>query len=129
MVIAHPWVGLGLGTFMFNFKHFVTGVYPLGAPYAHNCYLQIASETGLIGLVTFLLILITLFYRSILTLIKKPKNYYWYTLLGSLAALLGFSIQMGLDTIFYNLDLSALFWLILGLSAALLKNVEASAAL
>ena len=65
MFIARPWIGLGLGTFMFNFKKFIAEDYKFTASYAHNCYLQMASELGIIGLLAFLSILGLFFYHGI----------------------------------------------------------------
>ncbi len=124
MFTSRPWIGLGLGTFMFNFKRFITQSYQYGPAYAHNCYLQILSELGIIGLISFLIILILFFYKGIKTIIKSQKTFSWYILLGSIAALLGYSVQMAVDTIFYSLDLGLLFWILLGLGMAAMNNIK-----
>lgn len=124
MFTSHPWLGVGLGAFMFNFMRFVKVNYPYTIPYAHNCYLQMASEIGIIGLLSFLSILILFFYHATRVLAKRQKTFDWYILLAALAGILGYSIQMGVETSFYSLDLGMLFWLILGLGAALLKKLE-----
>ncbi|MDD4979839.1 MAG: O-antigen ligase family protein [Candidatus Omnitrophica bacterium] len=124
MFMYNPWIGLGLGTFMFNFKRFVVESYQYGPSYAHNCYLQILSEIGIIGLVSFLAILVLFFYNGIKTVIEQQKTFSWYILLASLAALLGYSVQMAVDTIFYSLDLGLLFWILLGLGAAAMNNIK-----
>ncbi len=124
MFKSSPWIGLGLGTFMFNFKRFVIETYQYGPAYAHNCYLQMLSELGLIGLVSFLSILILFFYFGIKIIYKRQKTFSWYILLASLATLLGYSVQMAVDTIFYNLDLGLLFWILLGLGVAAMNNIK-----
>lgn len=120
MFMSRPWIGLGIGTFMFNFKKFIKD-YPYGVPYAHNCYLQMAAEIGIIGLASFLLILIVFFYQGIRTIVTKQRSFAWFVLLACLTAVLGYSVQMGVDTIFYSLDLGILFWMILGLGVAAKK--------
>jgi putative inorganic carbon (HCO3(-)) transporter len=129
MFISKPWLGLGLGTFMFNFNKFSDGTYQYGVPYAHNCYLQVAAETGLVGLIIFLSIIVLFFYLGSRSLnsIKGHKTFSWYVLLASLAALLGYSVQMGVDTIFYSLDLGLMFWMLLGLGAAAMDNIRLEA--
>lgn len=123
MFKSRPWLGVGLGTFMFNFKKFaVEDSY--GIFYAHNCHLQMASEIGIIGWLAFLSILFLFFYEGIAALNSKPKMFSWYILLASCAAILGYSVQMGVDTILYSLDLGMLFWLVLGLGIAALKNLD-----
>ena len=128
MFISKPWIGIGLGTFMFNFKKFIAHDYKYSAAYAHNCYLQMASEIGIIGLVSFLLILVSFFYSGIKALNTYEKKFSWYVLLASLAAILGYCVQMAVDTILYSLDLGMLFWLVLGIGVAALKNLEVDSA-
>ncbi|MBM3251219.1 MAG: hypothetical protein FJZ11_00355 [Candidatus Omnitrophica bacterium] len=123
MFMSRPWLGLGLGTFMFNFDKFVIKNYPYGPSYAHNCYLQMGSEIGIIGLVSFLSILGLFFYRGIKKLNHGQKTFFWYVLMGSLAAILGYSVHMGVDTFLYSVDLGLLFWLILGMGVAAGENV------
>jgi len=127
MFKANPWFGLGLGTFMFNFKEFVTDK-SFYIAYAHNCYLQIIAETGIIGLFSFLLILIFFFFRGIKLLISAQKTLSWYLLLASLASLLGYCIHMAVETILYSLDLGLLFWLIMSFGVAIMNNLEAEEA-
>lgn len=124
MFLSSPLLGVGLGTFMFNFKRFLVDEYSYGPAYAHNCYLQIAAEIGIIGLACFLAVLFLFFYNGIRILKTSQKNFSWYILLGSLAAMLSYCVQMGVDTTFYALDLGMLFWIILGLGAALMRNIE-----
>lgn len=124
MFISKPWFGLGLGTFMFNFEKFVSKGYPYGIPYAHNCYLQMASEIGIIGLASFLSILAFFFYNGIKIMRKAQKTFSWYVLLGSLTAVLGYCVQMGVDTFLYSVDLGLLFWLMLGISVAAARQIE-----
>lgn len=123
MFMSRPWIGLGVGTFMLNFSKFASQGYPHGVPYAHNCYLQIATETGIVGLVAFLSILGIFFYNGIKFLNTKEKAFNWFVVLGALAAILGYCVQMGVDTIFFALDLGLLFWFILGIGQAAQKNL------
>lgn len=122
MFMSRPWLGVGLGTFMFNFRKFVDPGFPYIA-YAHNCYLQMVAEIGIIGLLSFLSIIILLLYHGIITLNSKQKTFSWYVLLASIAGILGYCIQMLVDTNFYSLDLGMLFWLLLGLGVAAIRNI------
>ena len=124
MFISSPWIGVGLGTFMFNFKEFIAADYKYTAAYAHNCYLQMASEIGIIGLLAFLSILAVFFYQGIRALKTQERTFHWYILLASLAGILGYCVQMGVDTILYSLDLGMLFWLVLGMGVAAMRNLK-----
>lgn len=123
MFVSSPWIGVGLGTFMFNFKKFIATDYKYTAAYAHNCYLQMASEIGIIGLMAFLSILAVFFYQGIRALKSQERTFHWYILLASLAGILGYCVQMGVDTILYSLDLGMLFWLVLGMGVAAMSKV------
>ncbi len=129
MLMSHPWFGIGLGTFMFNFSSFAKDYRYQIVPYAHNCYLQMAAEIGIIGLVSFLLIIAVFFFCGIriLNVNSTPKNFLWYALLGSLAALLSYCIVMSVDTNFYALDLGMLFWILLGLGIASMNSLKLEA--
>jgi putative inorganic carbon (hco3(-)) transporter len=127
MILHKAWFGLGLGTFMFNFRKFAAETYPNSPPYAHNCYLQMAAEIGVIGLASFLSILALFFYRGINYLNKNNRAFHWYMLLASLASILGYCAQMAVDTNFYSLDLGMLFWMVFGLGVAAMKRLELEA--
>jgi putative inorganic carbon (HCO3(-)) transporter len=126
MFSSSPLIGVGLGTFMFNFTRFICKNY-FGVSYAHNCYLQMACEIGAIGLLSFLFVMASFFYYGIKYLNAKQKTFSWYILLASLASMLGYALQMMVDTNFYSLDLGLLFWIILGLgiSAGRLIDLDA----
>lgn len=129
MLRYRPLLGLGLGTFMFNFSRFLIGGYRPGlVPYAHNCYLQMSTEIGLLGLSSFLLILLLFFYNGIKAINSSDRTFFWYILLACLAAILGYCVQMAVDTTFYSLDLGILFWMLLGLGAAVMNNIKSEIA-
>ncbi|MDD4894832.1 MAG: O-antigen ligase family protein [Candidatus Omnitrophica bacterium] len=124
MLMSRPWAGVGLGTFMFNFSSFAKDYRYNIVPYAHNCYLQMSAEIGIIGLVSFLAILILFFYQGIKLIRRMERTFSWYMLLGSLAALLGYCVVMAVDTNFYALDLGMLFWMLLGIGVASMNNLK-----
>ena len=123
----YPLIGTGLGTYIFNtFKYqadfFAIGnnrdIYPHGfAAQAHNEYLQLWSELGIIGLLLFLSIAF-LFYKNILKTIKGIKEEEKAVVIG----LTGGITAILVDAIFgFPLHLPAsfsLFWIFLGLTNA-----------
>ncbi|MFH0935362.1 MAG: O-antigen ligase family protein [Candidatus Omnitrophota bacterium] len=130
MFAAAPVVGQGLGTFMFNFDKFkpvplTDYPYEWGISYAHNCFLQIASETGLLGLLSFLAVIIALFCSSFRRL-RKTEGSDYFILSGLLAGLFTYLASSFFDTNLYSLPLAVLFWLMLGLSAAAGKIIKES---
>lgn len=54
MASAHPWVGVGLGHYEAAYPAFALARWPHALGHAHNDYLNLLAETGIIGLVTAL---------------------------------------------------------------------------
>jgi len=91
--------------------------------YAHNCYLQVAAETGLIGLSFFLALLGTFFFR-LRSRIQKIEPNARLIALGMAAGLLAFVTQAAIDTNFYAMRQAALFWTIAGLAIGLSETAK-----
>ena len=125
MIEDYPIPGSGLGTYAYHTlkyqaEFFAIGnnrdIYPHGkAVQAHNEYLQLWSELGIIGLLLFLWIIIV-YYRNVFINIKKvdkKQQAIVIALAGGITAVL-------IDAIFgFPLQLSttiSLFWMFLGLS-------------
>lgn len=119
MIKEHPFLGVGLGTFMDNFQRFMNN--RLYTQYAHNCYLQIWAETGIFALISFILFICSIFSKSIKTFKINNSN---FVLLGFICALFGTLVHIFFDNHLYSLQLSALFWFMLGVIAALTKQEE-----
>ena len=128
MISERPFFGHGINTFMRIFPAY----YPpgkAGPTYAHNCYLQVAAETGIVGLFFFLFILFEIFKTSLKTLMSQKLTDKNVTILGFgiLAGLLAFLFHSFTDTNLYSLQLSAYFWTMAGLLFSLnnLFNISA----
>jgi putative inorganic carbon (HCO3(-)) transporter len=107
-------LGHGLNTFMAHYLDYWVGGQRLPR-YAHNCYLQVAAETGILGLAAFLWLLGALgarLFRALRGLPSKDR----LLLSGVCAGLLAFVVQAGIDTNFYSLRQAALFWTLAGLA-------------
>ncbi len=89
--------------------------------YAHNGYLQMAAETGLVGLACFLWMLFVLLGHG-LNYCKQIKDAWPLTFLqGTVSGLFGFFVQSFFDNTFYTVQLSMLMWMIFGLMAAVTR--------
>ena len=123
MIRDRPLLGHGLGTFMSNYLAYWVG--GERAPrYAHNCYLQVAAETGIVGLAAFLWVLWAIG-MAIMGGIRRAAADDRVRLAGFLAALAAFAAQAGIDTNFYSLRQAALFWLLAGLAVGFSVRVLA----
>jgi O-antigen ligase len=127
MIKDKPLFGQGLSTFMHNFPRFGRDYYHLKSgiiPYAHNCYLQIAAETGIVGLLSFLLLIGTFFISTIRNLAKIKDRFSHAVLSGISAGIIVTLMHSAVDTNLYSLQLSVLFWVMLGVNAAVIKATE-----
>ena len=104
MFSESPLFGEGLGLFMSHFSKYTH----LSIQYAHNCYLQILAETGLLGFVFFIWFLGEIVYRGYKKLRKKSDS----LLFGLFFGLIVFLIHSFFDTQLFSVRLSLLFWLL-----------------
>jgi len=94
--------------------------------YAHNSYLQLTAETGLLGLSCFLWMLFVLLWYGF-NFCKQINDSWQLTILqGILSGLIGFLVQSFFDNTFYTVQLGVLMWLIFGLTVALTRLNPAS---
>ena len=92
VVAAHPWLGVGLGTFRYHAPPTATGFVP---QHAHNVFYHYAAEAGVpaaAALTAFILVLAYLAKRN-LRIVGKSSEYAFLAL-GSAAALIGIVAQM-----------------------------------
>lgn len=122
MIADRPLLGHGVNTFMSNYLDYWVGGERMPR-YAHNCYLQVAAETGLIGLSFFLALLGTFFFR-LRSRIQKIEPNARLIALGMAAGLLAFVTQAGIDTNFYAMRQAALFWTVAGLAIGLSETAK-----
>ncbi len=137
MIKDHPLLGSGIGTYKYNTlryqaEFFAQGenrsLYPHGfADKAHNEYLQLWAELGIIGLGIFTWLIIS-YFRFGLKILRKIKDEYRQ---GIIIGLMGAVVAVLVDGIFgFPLHLPAtivLFWLALGLTVAVGLKDEVNA--
>ncbi len=119
IVRAFPLLGTGLGTYFCTFPIYRPPEITMFFRYAHNDYLQLLTETGIVGFVIVLSFFILLFKQTIKSLIFAKKNKVNYSLSGLLIAGLTSIVTMLLHSfIDFNLHIFAnavLFIIILAL--------------
>ncbi|MBU4361193.1 tetratricopeptide repeat protein, partial [bacterium] len=136
MIKDHSLLGSGIGTYKYNTlkyqaEFFAQGenrsLYPYGfADKAHNEYLQLWAEMGIVGLGIFIWLIISYFSCG-LRILRKIKDEYKQ---GIIIGLMGSVVAVLTDGLFgFPLHLPAtviLFWLILALTITTIK-IEAAA--
>ncbi len=115
-----PILGTGLNTYSEVAPKFkiTWGMWP------HNCYLQMAAETGIIGLGAFLWVIFLVFREALRALRSITEKYYKALLCGSLAGLTAFLVHGFLDTTFYSVNLGNLMWMMMGLIIAVTQLIK-----
>ncbi len=116
MILEHPFLGKGLGTFMDYSSLYVPG---LGGYYAHNSFLQMWAESGVFTLIAFLSLVIFVLYSGVLVYFKNRLDSSSIFLGGLIGGLFGFLVASFFDVQLYSVQLSVLFWVMLGVTAAL----------
>jgi O-antigen ligase len=91
--------------------------------YPHNSYLQMAAETGVIGLFSFFWLLFSLYKNSFKNLRKMQRPELRFLLISFLTGLSGLLIHSFFDTTLYSVQLSSFMWLLMGLIVAL-QHIE-----
>ncbi len=120
MIEVHPIIGHGVNTFCVNYPNYSLPE-SNGRWYAHNCYLQMAGEIGLLGLSVFLMTMLGLFINRLRALKRLRDGNRKVMLAGILSGLFGFLIHSFVDTNFYSLPLAVAFWFFCGLAIGTAK--------
>lgn len=106
----YPYFGSGVNTYAL-----VEGRYSTGwGGYPHNSFLQMTSDTGLIGVASFIWMLLVLFWNCLSALKHSTNHAYKMLLIGAATGLLGFLIHSFFDTNFYSVQLGSLMWVMMG---------------
>ncbi len=118
MVKHHPIAGVGLMGFHEYYKNYPLGPDRVVQNYPHNFFLTFSLETGLLGLLSMLGLLI-IFYKKIYGALKKGTE-------RSLALAAGAGMTMIVlhslvDVSYFKNDLSVLFWLVYALPNLYIK--------
>lgn len=118
----HPVIGNGLNTFFVNFKKYRNDEWKdKKGSYAHNCYLQMAADTGLVGLAGFLFLIIS-YFRGVIAALRRIRDDFYRTLLWGISiGVFAFLVHSFFDTNLYSLNLTTLFWFAIGTSLAIIR--------
>ncbi|MBD2413511.1 putative bicarbonate transporter, IctB family [Nostoc calcicola FACHB-389] len=120
MIGDRPIIGIGPGHNSFN------KVYPLyqrpryTALSAYSILLEVAVETGFVGLACFLWLIIVTLNTAFLQMrrLRQLTNVEGFWLIGAMAILLGMLAHGTVDTVWYRPEVNTLWWLIVALIAS-----------
>jgi len=133
MLRDHWFTGIGPGTAAFNRIYPLYSFNTVSAPHSHNLFLQITVETGISGIIFFVLILFN-YIRNLCSAnaaklpaaIPAPASAKSSKILqiASITSVLGFLVQSATDHSFYNYRVTLVFWAVLGLGAIAARRDE-----
>ncbi len=127
MIKAHPFLGVGAGAYMKSYKQYkespeYRGVVTLDEMKAHNIYLHMAAEIGLVGFGVFCWLLYRLF--------AQMRRIYWSTheflkiaQIALFSGLLAFLVNGLTESSLYYSRVAMIFWFLAGVSLALKKFI------
>jgi putative inorganic carbon (HCO3(-)) transporter len=99
-----PWFGVGAGNYEPVYSHYALPLWPLALGHAHNYYLNIAAEAGVVGLATYVLlwgVAVVGAWRAS----RRAESWEWGVTLG----VLGVLVHLGVHSLFDNLYVHAMY--------------------
>jgi O-antigen ligase len=128
MISQHPLIGVGINTFTRNYgKYKVAAVEEQTKTpdtiYAHNSFLQMAGEVGLLGLGTFLIFLFFVLRESWRAFKRIGQPFLKAFSIAVFAAIIAYLVNGLTETSLYHSRLVVIFWFLIGLALALGKTV------
>jgi O-antigen ligase len=123
MLRDHPIFGAGLRAYAIVMRPYVTT--PKGLPelYAHNIFLSMWVEIGLLGLAAFAVLLGMLLWRG-WSSFARAEGFAKPLLWGTSAAFVAILIHGLFDTPYYGNDLSVEFWMLAALEFAIIASTS-----
>jgi O-antigen ligase len=126
MFLAHPWYGWGLGSYAAAITQFVQGtpsdmVLKSGATLtnnAHNLYLQMLAELGVVGTALYAWVLGAFFFAGFRALRRQDSPGRFAVLAACLAAVAGQVVDAAGNPAYQFGEVSLFFWLVIGLGMA-----------
>jgi len=114
MANKNPFLGIGLGNFGPNVsgKPYVDP--PGGWPIVNNQYIETLTETGLFGLITFVIFIVALIWRSFLAWREAKDPFLKATMIGLLASFIGVLVQYNSFSTLYIIHI----WILIGIMIA-----------
>ncbi len=110
-------IGISTGTFTYVYQRFSYNA--LYAQHAHNLFLQLFIELGIGGMLAFLGYLLTGIKGLFVTVAKKTDAAVTGLSAAICGGLAGYLLQGMTDNVWYNYRVMLLFWLFIGLAAAI----------
>jgi putative inorganic carbon (HCO3(-)) transporter len=100
----HLWLGVGIGNYEVAYASYALPLWPLSLGHAHNYYLNIAAETGLLGLLAYLYL-----WGTALFIAWRASRQASGWQLGIALGVLGMLVHLAVHNLFDNLFVHAMY--------------------
>ncbi len=120
MFQSHPWTGIGLNTYYKT--HEKSHSLAIPPSYAHNSYIQMIAEVGIVGFISFMALLIYWFGRGMRSFRRSQDPELKFLLGGVLAGVFGLCTASFFDNVLFELLPVTFFWVLMGYGIALTKS-------
>lgn len=110
-----PWLGVGIGNYEVVYARYALPLWPAALGHAHNYYLNIGAEAGIIGLISYLILWGAALLQS-WKAVRRARDWNWGVALG----VLGVIVHLSIHNLFDNLFVHAMY-----LQAAILLGLIA----
>lgn len=103
----HPWLGVGIGNYEVAYSHYALPQWPNALGHAHNYYLNIAAEAGVLGLLAYAFLwgaALVGAWRAA----ARASGWYWGVALG----VLGMLVHLCVHNLFDNLYVHSMYLLV-----------------
>jgi len=107
--------GIGPGEGAYNILYPIYAYSGISAPHAHNTFLQVMCDTGIMGVLTFICILFRYYKSLFISYVNSMDKTERILTISGISAMSGFLIQSLFDYTFYNYRVTLLFWVFVGL--------------
>jgi putative inorganic carbon (HCO3(-)) transporter len=98
----HPWLGVGFGNYQVAYADYALPKWREGLGHAHNYYLNVAAETGLIGLVSYLVLWGAALWQTAKAIRRSGDFYAKALALGALGILVHVSVHNIVDNLWVH---------------------------
>lgn len=122
MFIDNPVIGTGLNTFPFVFSTYQekAGYFSINP---HNYYLQLLAETGVMGFISFMVLVMSILYMSFKAF-KNSEKIFKGIALGLIVGIISSLLHISVDIDWSVLSIPMIFWIEVGLLISIYHSVN-----
>lgn len=126
MFSDHAWLGVGMGNYGINYETYAVPGWETQLTHAHDYYLNLAAETGLIGLAAFLVVVAAAAYQTWRAAFGSRDPFVRVVAMGALGMLVTLCVHNLFDDLFVHGTVNVIA-LMLGSAAAVTRATPACA--